>query len=310
MEKYSFTDVHNNKWECEQMDLLQVDMSEYQNGRSVFENDITVKNNEVIGWYEKYKNGTMSKKEYIEKMYLKLRDFIAAFVRKRNQLGEFEDLVANGVQNLVEKIDEYNPYKSMPTTWMSQQLYKIVDLPAGMTTHYVTIIRNLNKVAIENGYNSALECPAQKLAVLADESLTSVVNAMKLASVTIVADDEQLGMVGTTESPEHMVLEKEKNSIVREMFDILSPLEKYVVSLSLDNDSTRQILEKINTPENLELFNIKKLTAQSFSKIKNVALSKMRDHSGSYLFEERKGCYIFEEEFEQASEEDLLEIEL
>ena len=53
MEKYSFTDVHNNKWECEQMDLLQVDMSEYQNGSSVFENDITVKNNEVIGWFEK-----------------------------------------------------------------------------------------------------------------------------------------------------------------------------------------------------------------------------------------------------------------
>ena len=329
---YLYVDEYMNEWEGIQMEITQfllpgwdktdeedaIEIEQDDTEQDDTESGLASKNADCIQWYDEYMSGTLSRTEYTEKMYIKLEGFIKYFLQKQGlhaqSKEDYEDMFASGVQRLVEDIDSYNPRKAMPTTWFASHLYKCVMLPSGITTHYNNIIRKLNRVAKENGYEDASDADLEphRLAILADESLATVTRALKLNSVNIVADSDTMQLNGgITASPETAYLEKERTEFVGKMFNILSPLEKMVISMYINDDdekkSDAKILKAINTPKNLKLFKLKKpLNPQSLNKIKNVALMKMREHSGSYLFENKERSYVYEDR-EQATTEDIME---
>lgn len=335
---FIYIDENENVWKGKQMDILsflepesnelilpQQEKEEFPENyeEEFFEedmeadsSDILEKNKDVIEMYDKYKAGEIEKAVYSEFMYHKLNKFIRYFLKNTIHATaskeDYEDMYAEGVLRLLEDLESYDPRVSLPTTWFSSHMYKCIKHPSGMSAHYTNAMRKLKKVAKDNGYEDVNDVEPHRLAILADMSLVTVIETLRLHNVQVVSNTDGLTNldVSTGSSPEDVYLEKEKKHVISKMLDILSPVEKFIIQLYIDEDengkirSDSKILKIIN--DNLKVLKLKKpLNAQSLNKMKNVALMKMREDSGQYLFN-NEDSYIKEDfKEEQATEEDI-----
>lgn len=224
---------------------------------------------EIIDTYDNYKAGKIPKNDYV----LFLLDFLENYIKQRINVkhrtmgAEYEDLMQQGRLAVINYADEYDPRRSMPssyfTTYIDQYMKEILN-NGGVPKHYVAAAAKLNKVAREYGFESCTTDPRltpDTLAVLANMSLMTVLETLKYMKKTVVSLDSTSDNIEVEDSvfknPVNKLLDQERNEFVKRQISRCTPLELYLLTnliLTEKPKSYRTLVIELKKPEFKELY--------------------------------------------------------
>lgn len=273
--------------------------------------------NILINKYEAYHTGTLSRDDYVSYLLDLLENFIKQRigVKKRFISAEYEDLMQQGRLAVIAKADSYDPHCGMPTSYFTyyiDQYMKEALNNDGMTRYYVGTATKLEKVAKEYGYEGCTDprLSPDKLAILADTSLMTVLETIKYKNQSTVSLDEWNGVSSDFETPENMLILKERDELLSKQFSKCTELEKFLLTNIVMRDkpmSFRALIKNLNTDEMQEKFKdeLPKCIDQIYLENKlNCALRQMqRNRSVSDYLPKKKNQW--ERLIEQATAEDI-----
>ncbi len=159
---------------------------QWNKGRKISKKDVLFENRELIMLYDKAKEtGDYSKVK--ETLVDKLKYLVAQRIKvnRFDKCAEMEDLMQQGIMEVVNFAEEYDPRQSMPSSYfeiiIDAALKKCVRNDSHMTQHYLNKAILLDKVARKYGYESASDprLTNEKLAQLSGESLVTITRTME-----------------------------------------------------------------------------------------------------------------------------------
>ena len=270
--------------------------------------------------YDAYQAGEITWDDYQLFMLSLLKNYVKYRIKTHHRtLGaEYEDLMQAGSLAILENLKKFDPHRSSPTSFFTKHIdekhRKLCAAPE-IREHYSATATKLDKVAKNWGYEGLMDpnLTADTLSILAEVSLTTVIETMKLRSITSVSLDSVTENIDTIEShfknPEQACLDKELAEFVHSQYDKLTDLEKFLIEktvLSAKPTSYRTILMILKTDEYREMFKdeLPKNVDQVFLEQKtNYALRRIRYSSDASRFLGLNNNPI--DIVEQATEEDI-----
>lgn len=288
--------------------------------------NLSIQNKEVIDAYEKMNAGEITVQDYMMVLLNKLEPYIKSRIAAKHRTvgAEFNDLVSAGQEAVIREALKYNPYQSMPTSFFTVYIDSAMkDEVRGpsITTHYVSMIRMLDKIAKENGYENCIDprLSFQTLCILASSiinkekkvSTKTIREALKIKRCEVVSLDTQVGdfVESPFDTPEQLLLKKEKTSHLNKMLESLSPLDLYILQSTIcrETSSIRGVVADLNTPEIQSRFGLhKKIDASFVNKRQKLALRKLRFmDTNNYLELTDSSDDMFLDVYEQATEDEI-----
>ena len=227
------------------------------------EDELLEKKRELLKeMHSNYRAGSISKKEYAQFMcdvlerYIQKMIYITKVTKFRTN-NSFEDFLQEGKLAIIQKIDEYDPEKGMPTTYFKDYIRgafnKLVKSPSenGRTVYYNQCVTLIKKVLAErkisaNDPNVSVRDIQRWMNEPKNKnpySLRTIEQAWKSMPNNIVSYEALLEGDGTEYrserpimdiessfvSPEDYVLNKELNDIILQNLDSITPLQKFIL---------------------------------------------------------------------------------
>lgn len=289
--------------------------------------EITEKNN-LIQMYDDRKAGKMSRSEYAEIIIRGVKWYGVKLAKEKGfhlklPMEDIEQCVALGV---LRKIDEYDPHIAQPSSFFKRYIEEELKREMGnegMTPYYNSQYITLDKVAKKWGFVSALDVPIDKLAILADMSITTVretveakrnsnVSSLDAVTENVVIDTEISVNSGAYKTPEAAIIEKEQREYLEKVLAELNPFEQYVVIHMIIDENPwslrRMIKELKDSPERdvfEEYIDIDSLSQGLLEQQINIITRRLRQNKcvREIATFRRKEAY---EIIEQASEDDIM----
>ena len=208
---------------------------------------------------------------------------------KGNHLAAVEDLVNEAVVVLMENLDQYDPYISMPSTFFvprfEAQLKKLSNkYPIEISDYYLDAIAETDRVLRENGYNEGINDPTVTIDLIVDVMDISVKRAKMIYELSrreysTMEDPDYLE--GKTDlTPEGGVIFREDESKLIEACEKLAPFEKFVIKYVLfDKVSYRTLVSGLKKNEALLArysLDKKQVTGKFIKQIESRGLRKLR----------------------------------
>lgn len=193
--------------------------------------------------YKSYINGEITRSQWLEYLLDLMENFIKYRIEQKHRLlgAEYDDLMQAGRLAIVRMADKYDPTKAMPSCffqpYIDEEMKNILD-NGPLSTHYVGAATRLDKVAKERG---CIDCTderlsAKQLHVLTGLSLRTVMETIRLKkckNVSLEATSENMDLESSFPTPEKAILDKERNDILREHMEKLTPLERFLVTATI-----------------------------------------------------------------------------
>ena len=210
-------------------------------GNQIQKYDLEKKNGAAIALYdEAQKSGNWDK--YIMFIWSSVEQMAFAQIHKNHFLKavDIEDLISGAKVQVIEKIKEYDPRVSMPTSFFSiqidQGLKDAVLKESKMSDHYHQVKARCEKIATKYGF-TGLDDPRltpDKIAKLSGESIKTINAMLKLSNITTttLTDAEKTeNKSGDFRDPSLILIEKDGNELLSNAFQSLSPYEQYIVAV-------------------------------------------------------------------------------
>lgn len=276
----------------------------------------------LVEVYDCWQQGLITLEEWQEFLAGLLTNYIKSRIKNKNFLigAEYEDLIQSGWRGVIEKANEYDPHKALPTTYFTyyidQYMKESLDT-SGLSQYYNENAIKLDKIAKINNYSGCMDKNLSDvtLATISGISVMTVRETRKMLSNTVLSWDANSDNIDLEESryksPEKALLDKERDSFLQEAFSKLNPLEQfllYYTELTPKPMSIRAVLEVLNKPEWYDKYEEylpkKKLTQDALRLILSKALRKLQHNVplGKYISTRQARTF---EQFEQASNEDI-----
>lgn len=222
-----------------------------------------------------------------------LKGFVIEIAKKFVGLAEFDDLCQAGYLAICTAIDTYDPTRTRPTTYFRSYIVgNMQKLCFGeQSQYYCTIQKKINDAC--NKFNAALDpndpnfiqdfslVPDQKLANITGLPISTIKEVKRqkmqtVASLTAVGEDIADEY---NDTPENMLIKRERDREMAEALEELTPLEYFVIAKSYMGEkefSVKAITRELNKDENKKRFNIRTIDAVFVEKKRESALKKMR----------------------------------
>lgn len=279
-------------------------------------------NSEVIEMYEQYQDGLITRNDYATYMITLLEDFVKQIVSLRfaghGRSGDFNDFVQEGCVAIFSKIDEYDPYKTMPTTYFRYVIESVLRVRQteingdGISSYYKEMIINLDKVAKEYGYEDSLDprLTEVRLHILSGVPLSTVSQALeRKRRKNVNLETLENSLEHNYMSPEEQFIKNERTGELNDMVKDLPPLDLYILKrMVIDDDtaSAKQVVKELSTPEAKEHFNLKKNpNIPGIQTNLSKTLMKLKKYDKKFTEYQRRVNYDYNSEV-QADDECLL----
>ncbi len=276
--------------------------SRHNVGREIQHYDVEKENAECIELYEKMKaSGSDEDREaYVLYIINKLHDLIKNHINTMHfdKAAEIDDLVQQARYVILTKVYDYDPHRSMPSSFFSilidQGLKEATVNASHLNTNYLQLKAKFNNIARDNGFSDVLDpkLTPQKLSKLSGESLTTVKNALELIKISHISllDVTETAAKNTAfDNPERITLKKDEARFIAKAFQTLSKYEQYLISkLYLEEDkkgktlSVRSLVKQMSEKESLlNEFGLSRVpTASEVEDAVEKALRKLRHQPG------------------------------
>ena len=167
--------------------------------------DLTEKNKVLIDAYESYEKDPTDENRaaYIATLVMRLKPIVNGAIAKSGfvRACEYDDLYDQAMEECIRKAGEYDPRKSMPTSYFSmtilQGLKKALTVGnRALTENFLSYMHKLNKAARENGYEDCTDenLTIERLALLSgisEVTVRSTIELIKITHVELMDADEQ-----------------------------------------------------------------------------------------------------------------------
>ncbi len=198
----------------------------------------------TIDMYEDYKAGRIDFKTYSTYMIDVLENFIKKIIstKHRTVSAEYSDLMHDGYVGIMEQLDKYDPYQSMPTSYFSFYISSATknSTKNNMSGHYVAKAYQLDKAMKDLGYTglsdeNAPDDIAVKLSSMTGIPLTTIKATIQYyerstSSWEVQTDNTLVNCQHKDfENPELLYQETARKQFIMEEFEKLSPLEQLVL---------------------------------------------------------------------------------
>lgn len=265
---------------------------------------------ELISLYNDFHAGKVTRNDVFGQLWPVLKPQIKSLLVRSSRLlnASYEDLMQEAVIPVLEHIPDYDPNRSVPGTFFLTYVQeKLRDLcRKDKSIYYMTKIRSLTKVALENGFDG-IDDPRLSdvvLASLSGDSVQVVRKARYMGYIYAPADFDAAEAVADTynSSPEEMYLKQEREDCALAAFHTLSELEQKVFTLHVaESLSFKEISRRLKANNRyLNLGFTKAPTSADLQRIYAVARRKL--YSCPYIAGDTKEDDTL---IEQASYEEL-----
>ena len=242
------------------MDELTIDLEKDLETIESEESETDQRRAEIIAMYEKYRAGEITRKEWSDYLIALLDNYIKKIIGMGRKLEfsnyTFHDFYNQGVLAILLQLDEYDPYKSMPSTYfrdyINGEMNKLLRNPneSGKTEHYAQCLSRIRKECEKRGYSiTDPDLPIRDLQMWLNEhkvknpySLATIKEALSFADRGVCSLDEMLDLENEHRSEkgimnvqsvflspeEHAIKEETKQLVVRQL-QYLSPLERFIL---------------------------------------------------------------------------------
>lgn len=184
-----------------------------------------------------------------------LEDFVKYEIGKYNRImvAEYEDLMSDFYLAVCAHVDEYDPEKNSPSAYFAMFInneHRAEALKKGIPQYYLTKGTKLDKVARQEGYGDGINDPDlsdMTLALLANESLTTVKATRKIFSQTTCSFDEVINVEDPLHmTPEQIAVKEESEQALADAVNSLPPFEKWLfITVNSDKDEGGMPLKNI-----------------------------------------------------------------
>lgn len=254
-----------------------------------------VKNEEIIIVLNGYAQKTREERKKAQTFMIeKLKGFIIDLANKFVGLAEFDDLYQAGCLAVCAAIETYDPKRTLPTTYFRPYIVgNMQKLCFGeQSQYYCSVQKKINDACKK--FNAALAPndpnSIQDFTLVADEKLANI-TGLPIATIKEAKRQQRQSVSSLTavgesiadeynDSPENMLLKKEREEELHDSLKELTPLESYIITKSYLGDkeaSIKSIARELNKPEVKIEFSIStSVDAVFVEKKRENALKKIR----------------------------------
>ena len=181
----------------------------------------------------------MTREAYILVLIETLKKYIMKVVYGYKNL-EVEDAMQSAYEAIIANVDVYDPRKAAITTFFTGRMREMVkvNMNDNRSKHYRDLEVKLNRIARQYGYTDMYDkrLTLPMLSLLSGVSPTSIKTLTEQNYVVISNDSDEGGeLVATNMSPEAFYIEKEKKELVNNAKSVLTPLERYLLDVKIEN---------------------------------------------------------------------------
>ena len=282
---------------------------------------------DVVDKYYAYHKGLCSKEEYTLFLLDIMKNYIVKLVtpKLRATKTPFEDLLQAGYLAVIEKIDEYDPTKAMPSSFFTPHINSST-FNAGvdydekvLKGHYLQAKRRMDKAAIEYGYKGVLDerLDPVTLSIISGEPEGTVVTVLELLKLKANSLDALTDNFDThlSKNPLEEYLAKEERAFCSEQLAKCSPLERYLLEVCVMDEepaSFNNLVKLLKTPKYRELFKDELPSEKGITQIKlrqvlNQAIRRIKNDPSTKKFKKDRYQDNSSEPEEQATVYDIEE---
>lgn len=199
------------------------------------------KTEKVRALFDLYKEGKIKKDEYVVFICEALKSYIIHLAKQYGRETEMEDVIQLGFEAIIRAVDKYDPYRTALTTFFKTRIIEGTkkDDRVEIKKHYKDMENKLNKAAKEYGFESMYDnrLKITTLATISGISLTTIEQVIQQnrCKISIEGTEGEKWINQKNPTPEDVFLESEIKSLCDKAKENLSPLEKWLINIFIEN---------------------------------------------------------------------------
>lgn len=202
----------------------------------------------IQAFYREYQAGERTLDEWVllifedVKFYIrkKIRENKRDYAAKKDKAVELEDIEMSAFLGIMENIHKYDPFLQMPVVYFSGviQEYTKLNIDPEVSKHYADSFQKMQKILKASGFSGVDDerLTYDKIAVICDMSLKTVISAVKHRSIQKVSyDTVDVYMEAPYDTPEEALLRRETSEEIQRVVEKFNPFEKWLLDIMIMN---------------------------------------------------------------------------